>query len=276
MKTYTIPRYIIFFFAFALVSFSDPYMIKRISDKDFRYEFYTTDKKVNPKINKTYSWFKGGLIHEAQGGIGGDLLNDKFVKMYHSNQLAEQGEFKNGLRVGLWKTWHQNGVLATTLSYSKGLKSGKYFRYDKDGNLVENGKFSSGLKTGKWTNAESKEIITYRKGEVVKKKQTFTKSEKYKIKQDAQKLENAEKNQKELDAISDAEKLAGYKAKAKEEKTLEEEKAKRDRETKKVAQKTARENKKLLREQAKNEPKKDSKITTFFKNIFKKKDKAPQ
>jgi hypothetical protein len=276
LKTYTIPRYILIFFAFVLVSFGDPYTIKRISDKDFRYEFYTTDKKVKPKTAKTYYWFKGGLIHEAQGGIAGDLLDDKFTKMYHSNQLAEQGQFKEGLRVGLWKTWHPNGVLSTTLSYSKGLRSGKYFRYDENGNLIENGKFCSDLKTGKWTNVESKEITTYKKGVIVKKKETFTKSEKYRIKQENIKLENSKDNQKELEATSDAAKLAALKAKTKEEKALAKEKAKKDSEAEAAAKKAQKAAKKEARKQAKNQPKKDYKVETFFKNLFKKKDKAPK
>ena len=274
MKTYIIPRYILIFFSFILVSFSDPYTIKRISDKDFRYEFYTTEKKTTPKTSKTYYWFKGGLIHEAQGGIAGDLLNDKFTKMYHSNQLAEQGQFKNGLRVGTWKTWHQNGILATTLSYSNGLRSGKYFRYDETGQLVENGKFSSDLKTGKWTNIDSKEILTYKRGVIVKKKETFTKSEKYRIKQENSKLENAQEAQKDLEATSDAVKLVAFKAKTKEEKTIAKEKAKKEKEKQATAKKAAREAKKEARKQAKNEPKKDSKVEMFFKNLFKKKDKT--
>lgn len=276
MKTIILPRYLLLFLAFALVSFSDPYTIKRISDKDFRYEFYTTAKKIKPKTDRTYFWFKGGFIHEAQGGIAGDLLDDKFTKMYHSNQLAEQGQFKEGLRVGLWKTWHPNGVLATTLTYSKGLRSGKYFRYDESGNLIENGKFSSNLKTGKWTNTESKEITTYRKGVIVKQKEIFTKSEKYRIKQENTKLEKAQETQKELEATSDAAKLASYKAKDKEEKALEKEKAEKEKEATAAAKKAQREAKKSAKEQSKNEPKKDSKVKTFYNNLFKKKDKAPK
>lgn len=260
--------------ALTLVSFSDPYMLKRISDKDFRYEFYTTDKKINPKTAKTYWWFKGGLIHEAQGGIGGDLLHDKFTKMYLNNQLAEQGEFKNGLRIGLWKTWHENGVLATTQIWSGGLRCGKYFRYDENGDLVENGKFSSNLKNGKWTNTESKEIITYRKGEIVKEKEIFTKSEKYRIKQENIKLENSKETQKELEATTDAAKLANLKAKTQEEKEIAKEKSKKEREAESAAKKAKKEANKKARDQAKNEPKKESKISDFFNNLFKKKNKA--
>lgn len=280
MKTDTIPRFILVLLAFTLLSFADPYTIKRISDKNFRYEFYTTDKKVDPKANKTYYWFKGGLIHEAQGGIAGDLLNDKFIKMYHNNQLAEQGQYKNGLRIGLWKTWYQNGILATTTNFSKGVRSGNYSRYNESGNLVESGKFSSDSKTGKWTNTETKEITTYKRGVIVKQKETLTKSEKYRIKQENIKLENAQDAQKEQEATSDAMKLSDYKAKTKEEKAIAREKAKKEKEIKTAAKKAERASekaaKKAAREQAKNEPKKDSKVKTFFNNLFKKKDKAPK
>jgi len=278
LKTLTIPRYFVVFLAFILVSFGDPYMIKRISDKDFRYEFYTTDKKITPKNSKTYYWFKGGLIHEAQGGIAGELLNEKFTKMYHSNQLAEQGQFKDGLRVGEWKTWHQNGVLSSISNYSKGLRCGKYFRYNEMGTLVENGKYSSNEKIGKWTNTETNDITTYKNGVIVKKKETPTKSEKYRIKQENIKLENSKETQKELEETSDALKLEGYKAKTKEEKSQAKEKEKRENETRAAKRKAEKEAKKQAREKekerAKNELKKDSKIKSFFKNLFKNKDKV--
>lgn len=269
MKAIILPRYILFYFVFALFSFTDPYTVKRASDKDFRYEFYTTDKKVKPNKDQMYSWFKGGLIHEAQGGIAGDLLNDKFIKMYHSNQLAEQGKFKNGLRVGVWKTWHKNGVLATDQNWHNGLRSGIYSRFDSNGNLIEKGRFIANYKTGKWINTENHDTITYKKGEIVIKGQTFTKSEKYKLKQEKNNLENTKKAQKELDATADAAKLASYKTATKEEKEILISDRKKENELKIEAKKQAR-------KQAENEPKKDSKIKTFFKSLFKKKDKGPK
>jgi hypothetical protein len=238
--------------------------------------FTLQTKKINPKKNKTYYWFKGGLIHQAQGGIAGDVLDDKFIKMYHNNQLAEQGEYKNGLRIGLWKTWHQNGKLATTINYSNGLRCGKFSRYDQTGNLVESGKFSSDLKTGNWTNSESTEIVTYRKGIIVKQKETFTKSEKYRIKQENINLENAQQAQKELEAIADAVQLTNYKAKVKEDKALAKAKAKKERDTKKATQKAEKQAKKETKKQSENGPKEALKVKTFFKNLFKKKDKSPK
>jgi hypothetical protein len=258
LKANTFFRNILFFFAFALVSFSDPYTIKRISDKDFRYEFYTTDKRIKPEKNKIYHWFKGGLIHEAQGGIAGDLLNDKFIKMYHSNQLAEQGKYRNGLRVGLWKTWHANGLVATTQTWINGLRSGRHFRYDDSGNLIENGDYTADKKTGKWINTEKKDTITYKNGVIIIKNQPLPKSEKYKLKQEKLKLQEFVKAQKKSDATTDANKLTDYKTKIKEEKNIAKKKVRKEKEISSLAKKM-------------DNPKKESKITTFLKNIFKKK-----
>ena len=113
-----------------LCSFSDTSLIKRISDAQFRYEFYTTTKKVSPKSGRSYHWFKGGTIHNSEYGTAGELLTDNFSKFYHSNQLAESGTFKNGLKVGLWKTWHENGTLHTEAEWSGGTKDGSFAQYD--------------------------------------------------------------------------------------------------------------------------------------------------
>jgi antitoxin component YwqK of YwqJK toxin-antitoxin module len=246
LKAIILPRYILIFFAFALLSFGDPYTIKRVSDKNFRYEFYTTDKKITPNKNQTYYWFKGGLIHESQGGIAGNLLNDTFIKMYHNNQLAEQGTFKNGLRVGIWKTWYTNGALATSQKWKNGLRSGKFSSFDTNGVLIESGNFISNAKTGKWINTENRDTLIYKKGLVVLENPTLNKSEKYRLKQENIKLENAKKEQQEATDAEDAAKLAAYKAQAKEEKKI------------------------------KDESRKPSKLDIFYKTLFKKKDKAPK
>lgn len=153
-----------------LVSFtSDPY-IKRISDTNFRYEFYTIKKNIKPKANKSYFWFKGGSIHSAQSGIAGDLLHDKFTKFYHSNQLAEQGHFKNGLKIGIWKSWYENGALETIQNFKSGFLNGSYITFNNKGEIVEKGHFIKGLKNGKWINLERKDTIIYKKGKIFNKK----------------------------------------------------------------------------------------------------------
>ncbi|KQX15074.1 toxin-antitoxin system YwqK family antitoxin [Flavobacterium sp. Root420] len=260
MKTKVLSGFLLLFFSLFLVSFSDPYAIKRISDANFRYEFYTTDKIIKVKDHKIYYWFKGGAIHSAESGIAGTLLHHKFLKMYHSNQLAEQGQFKEGLKVGIWKTWHQNGTIESVQKWKKGLKCGNYLRYDQNGALAETGKYSNDLKTGKWVNFEKKDTLVYKKGTLIIKKQKLSKSQEYKLKEEQAKIEKSQKEAKELEITQDSNTLTSYKTATKEK-----EKAEKERIAK---EKAAQKEKKKAADKA---SKKDSKIKSFFKNIFTKK-----
>ncbi|MFP9119338.1 toxin-antitoxin system YwqK family antitoxin [Flavobacterium sp. RNTU_13] len=150
-----------------LCSFSDTSLIKRISDAQFRYEFYTTTKKVSPKPGRSYYWFKGGAIHNSEYGMAGELLTGDFAKFYHSNQLAEAGTFKNGLKTGLWKTWYENGILHTEAEWSSGTKDGAFALYDNTGKLLEKGAYDNDRKSGRWINYTTKDTLKYRNGEVV-------------------------------------------------------------------------------------------------------------
>lgn len=189
---------------FLLLSFSDPYTIKRISDANFRYEFYTTNKKIKAKDNKIYYWFKGGLIHNTQSGMTGELLQDKFIKMYHSNQLAEQGVFKKGLKVALWKTWYPSGVLETTQKWSNGLKTGDFFRFNENGLVIEKGNFKKGKKHGTWIDYIKKDTVVYKKGVVFIKKIKPSKVEKLKTKSIKKETEIQKIASKKLETTSEA------------------------------------------------------------------------
>lgn len=174
-----------FFFTiavFLLLSFSDPYAIKRITDGNFRYEFYVTDKQVSPKGEKTYYWFKGGKIHSTQSGLTGSILNGPYIKMYLSNQLAEQGNFKKGLKDGLWKTWYPNGTLETTQQWHNGIKKGKYYYYSNSGELIQKGTFKKNLKQGQWIDGATNDTVRYKKGIIFVEKPKLSKAEKATLK----------------------------------------------------------------------------------------------
>ena len=146
-----------------LSSFKDLFQVKRISNENYRYEFYVTEKIMKPKSSKSYYWFKGGAVHYAESGVSGMLLHGNFNKAYHSNNLAEQGVFKVGLKTGLWKTWHPNGKISNLQYRKNGIKQGKNSRYTIDANLIEKGKFKNDKKQGIWINYISKDTINYKK-----------------------------------------------------------------------------------------------------------------
>lgn len=266
LKTKVLSRFLHLILAMLFLSFTDPYTIKRISDLNFRYEFYTTDKIVKPDADKMYYWFKGGLIHNAQGGTAGVLLDGKYIKMFHSNQLAEQGEFKNGIKVGLWTTWHPNGIKESTLNWKKGLRKGTYHRYNPQGELAEKGSYKKDKKEGRWIDYEKNETIIYSKGVGVVKKTKISRAEKFKLKEDAKKAEEAKKTLEASDKLKIKTDLDYYKATAKANK-----------ETKKASEKVKRANEKALKEKeqtaqkAEKEARGDSKTKAFLKKIFSKK-----
>ena len=156
--------------ALSLQSFGDPFFRKRITDKQFKYEFFTTDKKVRPKSNVIYYWFKGGAIHSSEEGIAGELLNDEFDKFYLNNQLAERGKFNNGKKVGLWRTWHPNGMVATEQEWAGGQKNGNFKGYNDRGELITKGLFRADKRQGRWYNLVAKDTLNYRNDAVVLKK----------------------------------------------------------------------------------------------------------
>jgi hypothetical protein len=169
-------RYFLLFSALIFLSFADVSPKKRISDEHYRYEFYTTNKVISPDEGREYFWFKGGLIHNSEYGVGGELLHNDFFKYYHSNQLAEAGKFKKGLKEGYWKTWFENGTLQSKVYWDNGQKDGTYYGYDQTGFLTETGKYKNNLKEGRWINYISKDTLKYRDGKVVVKKEKVKKT----------------------------------------------------------------------------------------------------
>jgi hypothetical protein len=216
------------FIFFLLTAFSDPYTIKRISDANFRYEFYTTQKENNVKNNRLYYSFKGGSVHATQGGFSGELLNGLYKKHFHSNQLAESGKFKKGLKVKLWKTWHENGNIETIQRWSDGLQTGTYYRYDENSVLVEKGNYKFGKKNGKWIDLIKKDTLIYKSGKIYTPKPTLTKEEKKVLKEEKKKqkeLKKAAAKEKEKSKTNNKQKVSTKdKQKATKDKTPKNEK----------------------------------------------------
>lgn len=154
---------------FLLFSFEEPKLKKRITDKEFKYEFYVTDKKPDIKSGRLYFWFKGGAIHSSEVGASGELLDDAFNKFYLSNQLAEQGTFSRGLKNGNWKTWYSNGTLETFQYWHEGRRNGNYKRYSDTGALIEKGRYRANKKQGQWIDFRTNDTMNYDRGNIILK-----------------------------------------------------------------------------------------------------------
>ncbi|WP_162126050.1 toxin-antitoxin system YwqK family antitoxin [Flavobacterium phycosphaerae] len=234
-------------------SFQEPRLKKRITDSNFKYEFYVTDNKPDVMSDRVYYWFKGGAIHNSENGIAGELLDETFDKFYLNNQLAESGTFKNGLKVGLWKTWHTNGFLATSQYWNDGRRKGMNFHYSDRGELIEKGRYSRGKKQGVWINFISKDTVTFNNGEkVIPSQVDLAREAKIKENKAKRKIKRDEK---------------------KKDKQLEKEKRKADK-TKATSNKEndTRGNNKM--NSSNNNPEPKAKKDNFFKRLFSKKEKS--
>jgi antitoxin component YwqK of YwqJK toxin-antitoxin module len=122
--------------------------LRHCKSEEFKYDFYVLLKEKNIRFKDTvfYSWFRAQKIHHTQGQADGDILDGPFAKFYHSGQLAEQGEYDCGLKVGEWKSWRADGTLIEIRNYNKGTVDGKYFLYDELGKGIGSGKYRMGLK----------------------------------------------------------------------------------------------------------------------------------
>ncbi len=141
------------------------------SDIDFKYSFYLTKKA--PKSSdgdKTYYWYKSRNIFHTVGDFDGELLDGLFIKSFRSNQLAEKGIFKKGLKHGSWMEWHENGNIKLSAIWDNGIKIKKYNEYNDQGKLLITGGYFKGEKNKRWINYITADTLYYKKGELLKEK----------------------------------------------------------------------------------------------------------
>jgi antitoxin component YwqK of YwqJK toxin-antitoxin module len=80
---------------------------------------YKTDPKI--KNDRYYYWYLNNVIHSTQGGYNGKLLNGHYVAFYPDKNLKEEGDFKRGLKDGMWKTWNRKGDLTNVTTWDEGI-----------------------------------------------------------------------------------------------------------------------------------------------------------
>lgn len=90
------------------------------TDKTIVAEIKPVSLDPSIKQNLVYYWYSANIIHNTQGGFSGKLLNGQYTEYYPDKNLREQGEFKNGLKDGIWKSWNDDGILTATTNWKRG------------------------------------------------------------------------------------------------------------------------------------------------------------
>ncbi|HLG01978.1 MAG TPA: toxin-antitoxin system YwqK family antitoxin [Bacteroidia bacterium] len=117
---------------------------------------------------------EGVLVGEGIFDLKG-LQQGHWKEYYETGDLKGEGDYKDGVRIGLWKfyysggktdqegkydqrgrpigTWkwyHENGQMLREESYTEGLRNGTMTEYDENGTIITQGEYEDGLKTGHW------------------------------------------------------------------------------------------------------------------------------
>lgn len=95
-----------------------------------------TETHITVKSDRWYYWFDNQSIHITQGGYTKYLLDGAYTVHFESNQLAEKGFFKNGLKCRKWFYWDREGHLQSVEYWRNGKISGKKYIYDSTGSVI--------------------------------------------------------------------------------------------------------------------------------------------
>ena len=111
--------------------------------------------------------FRHGVLHGRYATYGMVLEDQRFVRIsgrfdegvkvgpwtyaYGGGEKRDAGEFVNGLREGLWTTWHENGTLELEAHYRAGQWHGTVAEYDGEGRPLSTGTYVDGTLEGMHT-----------------------------------------------------------------------------------------------------------------------------
>jgi uncharacterized protein len=81
--------------------------------------------------------------------FGQDINPNGYNTFYYDNGgVASEGEFKNGVPVGLWKTYYEDGVLKSIGYKTTGLSDSTWIFYDKEGRISWKYEYKNDKKNG--------------------------------------------------------------------------------------------------------------------------------
>ncbi len=124
--------------------------------------FYVNEK--GEKYSGIYISYFPDNSKEAVFTIKNGVENGS-VEFYHStNEIMEQGNFRDGVKHGKWVRWSIGGNKLAEANYNKGKKQGKWLIWDERGTKRYEMFYANGAKTGTW-------MIWDEQGQISNKKQ---------------------------------------------------------------------------------------------------------
>lgn len=97
--------------------------------------------------NKSNTTIVNGLLCEA--GSDKPITGD-WIEKYPNDVIKEKGQIREGLKDGLFESFHENNKLRDSIRYIDGQRNGFLIRYDSAGTVREKGEYSHDKKHGAW------------------------------------------------------------------------------------------------------------------------------
>lgn len=115
------------------------------NDSTVRLNICNTNPKVKLRSNLRYYWYLSHTVYSNQGGYSGHLLNGHYLVFDKQMRLKVEGNFKNGLKEGVWKSWGNNGCLESEYFWHRGLRAGTALLYNSMGNVYKEVPYSNDM-----------------------------------------------------------------------------------------------------------------------------------
>ena len=76
--------------------------------------------------------------------VGGSLKDGWLSDRHPNGELSLAGQYRDGLRQGVWTRWYENGSLRVQAEFAHGLQEGQLVAWDRDGDIAANLEFEAG------------------------------------------------------------------------------------------------------------------------------------
>jgi antitoxin component YwqK of YwqJK toxin-antitoxin module len=156
----------------AVISYNQEYW-------DIYYNPESVDIKSDNRVD--YYWFESGKIHVNQGGYSDYLLVSECKVYSENNKMIEKGQFKNGMKTGLWQKWDEDGTLIESTHYNNGHKHGEALNFFEDGKLKLKRHYKKGQLDGKteayYNSLSLKETRNYKRNVLCGKRTYYDKNQ---------------------------------------------------------------------------------------------------
>jgi hypothetical protein len=80
-----------------------------------------------------------------------DQYTGHWINWYHNGQINEEGDYRNGKKIGLWTEWYENGQIGSICEYQNGNETGSWTLWYETGHMFEKGNLLKNVMTGSWT-----------------------------------------------------------------------------------------------------------------------------